>query len=92
MSTARREWATTINSATMRKQSIAFIDGRLLVFPAVFFVGAVFTPGTTSFYFIAIAAASYGLARALYMRAPWAIDDCLAEYAYHYVLPDIGEE
>jgi hypothetical protein len=91
MAAAKREWATPINSASMRKQSIAFVDGRLLPFPAAFFVGAVFTPGTTSLNFVAIGAVCYLLARALFMRAPWAIDDVLAELAYHYELPDIGD-
>jgi hypothetical protein len=92
MRTAKREWTTSINRAAMLKQSIAFVDPRMLPFPGACFVGAVLTPGTTSFYFIIAMVVTYLLARAQYLRWPWAIDDLLAEMAYHYELPDIGDQ
>ena len=87
---AKREWVTPVNSATMRKRSKLFVDGRLIVFPAAFIVGGIFVPGTTSLYFLAIGFVIYALERSLFMRWPWFIDDMQAEMAYPYELADVG--
>ncbi len=84
----KREWATPINSATMRKRSKLFVDGRLIIFPASCLVGGIFVPGTTSIYFILTGFVLYGLAKALFMRWPWLIDDIQAEMTFPYELAD----
>ena len=88
MTETNRAWATPINSATMRKRSKLFVDGRLLVFPAAFLGGALFVPGSTSLWFIAIGLASYAVAKALFMRWPWLIDDVQDEMTHPYEMAD----
>jgi hypothetical protein len=87
-----REPSTPINRAALDKQSIAFVDGRLLPLPAINFACAMFTPGTTSLYFLLGCALTYALARFQFLRWPWLIDDIEAEIAYHFWLPDIGDD
>jgi len=84
----KREWATPINSSTMRKRSKLFVDGRLIIFPAACIAGGIFVPGTISIYFIVTGFVLYALAKALFMRWPWFIDDIQAEIAFPYELAD----
>jgi hypothetical protein len=84
----KRQWATPINLAAMEKQSMLFVDARLVWIPFALFACAVFCPGTTSLYFLAAAAGSYGLLRWQFARWPWLIDDL----ADHLAFADSMEE
>ena len=74
----------------MRKRSKLFVDGRLLVFPLAFGVGALFVRGWTSLIFLGVAALIYALERWQFANFPWFIDDIQAEMALSYELTDVG--
>jgi hypothetical protein len=87
-----RPWASAIDSATMRKRSKLFVDGRLVLFPGLIILcGVLFVHGVfNSFCFVLLGVGLYLALRAQFAFYPWLIDDFQSEMAFPYELPDVG--
>ena len=87
-----RPWARPIDSATMRKRSKLFVDGRLILFPGLIILcGVLFVHGVfNSFCFVLLGVGLYLALRAQFAFFPWLIDDFQSEMAFPYELPDVG--
>jgi hypothetical protein len=80
-----------INSATMRKRSKLFVDGRLVLFPGLLILcGVLFVHGVfNSSCFVLAGCGVYLVLRAQFAYFPWIIDDFQSEMAYPYEYHDV---